>query len=123
VSGPNDNAYGLICRYQDPKNFYAFLVSGDGYYVIAKYQSGSENVIYLTENGQFQPSEAIHTGVASNELLASCIGNQLSLEVNGTPLITVTDPTFVTGDIGLAASTLQAETGVIEFDNVQVSAP
>ena len=123
VSRPNDNAYGLICRYQDPKNFYAFLVSGDGYYVIAKYQSGSENVIYLTENGQFQPSEAIHTGVASNELLASCIGNQLSLEVNGTPLITVTDPTFVTGDIGLAASTLQAETGVIEFDNVQVSAP
>lgn len=123
VSGPDDNAYGLICRYQDPKNFYAFLVSGDGYYVIAKYQSGSENVIYLTENGQFQPSEAIHTGVASNELRASCIGNQLSLEVNGTPLITVADPTFVTGDIGLAASTLQAETGVIEFDNVQVSAP
>ena len=123
VSGSDDNAYGLICRYQNPENFYAFLISGDGYYAIAKYQSGSENVIYLTENGQFQPSEEIHTGIASNELLVSCIGNQLSMEVNGAPLLTVTDPTFVTGDIGLAASTLQAETGVIEFDNVQVSAP
>lgn len=123
VSGSDDNAYGLICRYQNPENFYAFLISGDGYYAIAKYQSGSENVIYLTENGQFQPSEEIHTGVASNELLVSCIGNQLSMEVNGVPLLTVTDPTFVTGDIGLAASTLQAETGVIEFDNVQVSVP
>ena len=123
VSGPNDNAYGLICRYQNPENFYVFLISGDGYYAIAKYQSGIENVVYLTENGQFQPSEEINTGVASNELLVSCIGNQLSMEVNGAPLISVTDPTFVTGDIGLAASTLQAETGVIEFDNVQVSAP
>lgn len=123
VSGSDDNAYGLICRYQSPENFYAFLISGDGYYAIAKFQSGNENVVYLTENGQFQPSEEIHAGVASNELLVSCVGNQLSMEVNGVPLITVTDPTFVTGDIGLAASTLQAETGVIEFDDVQVSAP
>lgn len=123
VSGPNDNAYGLICRYQNEQNFYVFLISGDGYYAIGKYQSGSENVVYLTENGQFQPSDAINTGVASNELQVSCIGNELSLQVNGSPLITVTDPTFVTGDIGLAASTLQAETGVIEFDNVQVTVP
>lgn len=123
VSGPNDNAYGLICRYQNEENFYIFLVSGDGYYAIGKYQSGSDNVVYLTENGQFQPSEAINQGVASNELRASCVGNQLSLEVNGIPLVTVTDPTFVTGDIGLAASTLQAGTAVIEFDNVQVTPP
>lgn len=123
VSGPNDNAYGLICRYQNEENFYAFLVSGDGYYSIAKFQSGNDNVVYLTENGQFQPSEAIHQGIATNELEASCIGNQLSLSVNGSPLVTVEDPTFVTGDIGVAASTLQAGTGVIEFDNVQVTPP
>lgn len=123
VAGPNDNAYGLICRYQNEENFYVFLVSGDGYYAIGKYQSGNDNVIYLTENGQFQPSDNINQGVASNELRASCVGNQLSLEVNGIPLVTVSDPTFVTGDIGLAASTLQAGTAVIEFDNVQVTAP
>lgn len=123
VSGPNDNAYGIICRYQNEENFYVFLISGDGYYTIGKYQSAAENVVYLTENGQFQPSDAIHTGVATNEMRASCIGNELSLEVNGVPLITVTDPTFVTGDIGLAAGTLVAGTAVIEFDNVQVFAP
>ncbi|MCL4803386.1 MAG: hypothetical protein KJ046_03745 [Anaerolineae bacterium] len=123
VSGSNDNAYGLICRYQNEENFYIFLISGDGYYAIGKYQSGSENVQYLTGDGQFQQSDTINTGVASNEMQASCVGNDLTLEVNGTPLLTVTDPTFVTGDIGLAASTLQAETGVIEFDNVQVTPP
>jgi len=123
VSGPNDNAYGIICRYQNEENFYVFLISGDGYYAIGKYQTGDENVVYLTENGQFQPSDAINTGIASNEMEVSCLGNELSLAVNGAPLVSVNDPTFVTGDIGLAASTLQAATGVIEFDNVQVAAP
>lgn len=123
VDGPNDNAYGLICRYQNEENFYVFLVSGDGYYAIGKYQSGSDTVTYLTPDAQFQPSDAINQGVASNELRASCVGSQLSFEVNGIPLITVSDPTFVTGDIGVAASTLQPGTAVIEFDNVQVTAP
>jgi hypothetical protein len=123
VGGPNDNAYGLICRYQNEENFYVFLVSGDGFYAIGKYQTGTENVVYLTENQQFLPSDSINLGVASNELRASCVGNQLSLEVNGIPVLSVTDPTFVTGDIGLAAGTLVAGTGVIEFDNVQAIAP
>jgi len=123
VSGPNDNAYGLICRYQNEANFYVFLVSGDGYYAIGKYQTGSDTVTYLTPDAQFQPSDAINRGVASNELRVTCLGNQLSLEVNGVPLITVTDPTFVTGDVGVAASTLQPGAAIVEFDNVQVAAP
>lgn len=123
VSGPNDNAYGLICRYQNEENFYVLLVSGDGYYAIGKYQSGVESVTYLTENQQFQPSDAVNLGVATNELEARCIGNQLSLIVNGVPVVTVTDPTFVIGDFGLAASTLQPGTAVIQFDNVKVTSP
>lgn len=123
VSGPNDNAYGLICRYQNEQNFYVFLISGDGYYAIGKYQSGSETVQYLTPDGQFQESAAINTGVATNELLVTCIGNELTLQVNGVPLVTVTDTTFQEGDIGVAASTLQAQTSVVEFDNVQVTLP
>ena len=121
VDGPNDNAYGVICRYQDEENFYAFMVSGDGYFAIGKYQSGSETVTYLTPDAQFQPSDAINVGVASNELRVSCIGNQLSMEVNGIPLLSVTDPTFVNGDVGLAAATLQQGTTIVEFDNVRVT--
>jgi hypothetical protein len=47
----------------------------------------------------------------------------LSLTVNGIPLATVTDPTFVTGDIGVGVSAFEVGTAVIEFDNIQVSAP
>lgn len=123
VEGPDDNAYGLICRYQNEENFYLFLISGDGYYAIGKYQSGSEEVQYLTADQQFQPSDAINQGNATNRIEASCVGNELSLAVNGLALATVTDPTFVTGDIGVAASTLQPGTSLIEFDNIRVRLP
>ena len=123
VGGPNNNAYGLICRYQNEKNFYVFLISGDGYYTIGKYQSSSDQITYLTENGQYQFSDVINQGMATNQIRASCIGDELSLTVNGIPLFTTTDPTFVTGDVGLAVSTLEPGTAVVEFDNFTVLAP
>ncbi|MBP7998420.1 MAG: hypothetical protein KA314_04290 [Chloroflexi bacterium] len=122
VSGPDDNAFGAICRYQNESNFYVFLISGDGYYVIGKYQTG-QPVQYISGNGQFQYSDAINQGTAVNDVEISCIGNQLSLRVNGIALATVTDPTFVRGDIGLGASPLEPGTTIVEFDDVAVTNP
>lgn len=123
AGGPNDNAYGVICRYQNEQNFYVFLISGDGYYAIGKYQSGNDQITYLTENGQYQYSDVINQGVATNRIRASCVGNELSLAVNGLPLFTTTDPTFVSGDVGLGVSTLEPGTAVVQFDDITVLAP
>jgi hypothetical protein len=51
------------------------------------------------------------------------VGNELTLVVNGLPLTSVTDPTFVTGDIGLGVSTFELGTIVVEFENIRVLAP
>lgn len=123
VGGPDDNAYGVICRYQSPDNFYVFLISGDGHYAVGKYKTGSSQIEYLTGEGQYVFSDAINQGEATNEIRASCIGNELSLSVNGIPMETVTDPTFVTGDVGLGASPFQPGTTVIEFEGIRVVAP
>lgn len=123
VSGPQDNAYGVICRYQSSENFYVFLISSDGYYAIGKYQSGSEQVEYLSGEGEYVASEAINQGQARNSIRASCIGNELTLTVNGELLATVTDSTFVTGDIGLSVSTFEPGSLVVSYDNVRVLAP
>lgn len=123
VSGPDNNAYGVICRYQDENNFYIFLVSGDGYYAIGKYQTGTSQIIYLTENQEYIPSDAIQKGVATNEIRTSCVGNELGLQVNGVPLATVVDPTFVRGDVGVGVSTLEPGTAVIHFDDFRVVQP
>lgn len=123
IGGPDDNAYGVICRYEDEENFYLFLISGDGYYAIGKYQSGEDRVTYLTEDGQFAQSEQINQGATTNQLQVSCIGNELSLSVNGYPLLTVTDSEFAAGDIGLAVSALQQGTVEVEFDNLRLTSP
>jgi hypothetical protein len=123
LEGPMDNAYGIICRFQSIENFYVFLISGDGYYAIGKYQSGNNQITYLNEEGEYVPSEAINQGDSLNKLRASCIGDELSLSVNGVPLATITDPTFVTGDVGLAASTFEPGTLTVAYDNVRVIAP
>lgn len=123
VSGPDNNAYGVICRYQNEENFYIFLIGGDGYYAIGKYTSDSPTVTYLTANGEYQYSDAINQGLATNQIRASCIGNELSLAANGIPLVTVTDPTFVIGDVGLGVSTLEPGTAVVEFSDFRVVAP
>jgi hypothetical protein len=123
LGGPDDNAYGVICRYQSPENFYVFLISGDGYYAIGKYQTGSPQIQYLSGEGRYVASEAINQGQAVNRIRVSCVGNQLSLTVNGQPLETVIDPTFVTGDIGLAVTTFQPGTAVIQFNDLRVIAP
>ncbi len=123
VSGPDDNAYGVICRYQDENNYYIFLISGDGYYAIGKYQTGNDQITYLTENSQYVFSEDINQGVATNQIRASCVGNELSLSVNNVPLVVVQDPTFVRGDVGTAVSTLEPGELQISFDDFRVLAP
>jgi hypothetical protein len=123
TSGPNNNAYGVICRYQDENNFYIFLISGDGFYAIGKYESGKDQISYLTENQEYIFSDLINQGVATNLIRVSCVGTELSLSVNGLPLVTVTDSTLAGGDIGLGVSTLEPGTAVVQFDDLLVLAP
>jgi hypothetical protein len=42
LSGPEENDFGNICRYQDENNFYFFTISSDGYYGITKIVGGAE---------------------------------------------------------------------------------
>lgn len=123
IGGPEDNAYGVICRYQSSENFYVFLISSDGYYAIGKYESGRDQVTYLSGEGQYVASEAINQGAARNALRVGCVGDELSLTVNGQLVDTVTDATFAGGDIGLSASSFEPGTLVVSFDNVRVLAP
>lgn len=123
TNGPNDNAYGVICRYQDESNFYLFLISGDGYYMIGKYETGQATIQYLTNSNEFIFSDTINQGIATNQVRASCIGDELSLSVNGIPLLTVTDSTFAAGDIGMGVSTFEPGTAVVQFDDLRVLAP
>ncbi len=103
VAGPDDNLFGLICRYQNKQNYYAFVISSDGYYAIYRRQAGVLNLLGLSQMGF---SEVIQRSGQANEILAVCQGDQLALLVNDTKLLQVTDDTFDRGDVGLIAGNM-----------------
>ncbi len=114
LGGPDDNDFGLICRYQDRDNFYAFLASSDGYAGILKVKEGKYVII---SGAQMAFSESVHQGAAQNHLRADCSGANLSLYVNEQKILAVQDQDFKSGEIGLIAGTGATPGADLYFDN------
>lgn len=121
VNAPSNdnNAYGVWCRVQANDDGYTFLISGDGYYAIHKVVDGEyEDLVDWTS------SNVINQGNASNHIRAICDGPDLALFVNGERLATATDTTYTTGDIALAAASLEEDSLTeIHFNDVVVRKP
>ena len=123
-TGTADNNFGLLCRYQDMDNFYAFLISNDGYYAIAKVIGGAPYAILSGDGTHLMPSEAIFVEPGeNNEIHAVCAGDELTLYVNGQQLAGVNDSDLETGDIGFIVSTYDTAPAEIHFDNLFVQEP
>lgn len=120
VGGPDDNDFGIICRYIDQDNFYAMLISSDGYYGILKVKEGEYSMLG-SESMQF--SEAIRQGDAINHLRADCVEDGLILWVNGEKLLIARDGDFSEGDVGVIAGTNDTPGVDILFDNFVVYNP
>lgn len=118
--GPDDNDYGLICRYRDQDNFYAFVISSDGYAGIVKVKDGSYQVL---TGEMLQYSETIHRGSDRNRLQALCVGSILTFSVNGVQLFEVTDEEFTSGDVGVIAGAYDTPGVEVLFDNFAALKP
>jgi len=120
LAGPNDNDFGIICRYLDKNNFYMLVISSDGYYGIAKVRMGQYSMIGAD---QLQYSSAIAQGSRQNHLRADCVDSTLRLYANNQLLMEAVDKDFTSGDVGLLAGAYN-ESGVdILFDNFVVKKP
>lgn len=120
IRGPDDNNFGVICRYQDNKNFYFLTISSDGYYGIGKNIEGQQSLINAK---QLLYDDAILQGNTTNRIMAVCSGSQLSLYVNELKLADATDTALKYGDVGLLAGTFLESGTEIHFDDFVVSAP
>lgn len=120
LSGPKENLYGVLCRYQDDQNFYFFLVGDDGFFVIGKYKNGAQSFIGMDTFG-YHP--ALQAPRDLTTLRVDCVGENLSLTVNDTPIVTVQDDDFQKGDVGLIAGTFDTPGTDVLFDNFVVRKP
>ena len=102
ITGPKNTNYGLVCRYQDQQNYYGFSVGTDGYAGIYKVVQG---VTQLISGDKYHVSEHINQGDGQNAIIASCINDHLSLNINGSDVLEAKDDTFSIGEVGLLMET------------------
>jgi hypothetical protein len=124
AAGQLDNHFGLLCRYaevDEQEQFYYFSVSADGYY----------GIFLMDEMGDLRPltgpamlrSPAVYVDGSDNRVVASCVGTDLTLYVNGTQVAQVEDDTLGKGDVGLAAGTLSVGGTSVWFDDFEARKP
>lgn len=90
-TGVGRGTAGVVCRHQDNKNFYAFMVSGGHGFVILKVASGQSETL---ANGRF---DGAMPNIADVQLHAVCDGSNLSFSIDGNEVAKTSDSTFSNG--------------------------
>lgn len=121
VGGPEENEFGLLCRFVDNDNFYAATIASDGYYFIWRRLNGGDWELVGMDSGQ--TSTAIRVGTQVNRIRLDCVGSSLTLYANGTQLIQVQDSSLTTGDVGVYAGSFDVGGVDVVFDNFLIAQP
>lgn len=96
--GPDDNEFGVICRFLDGMRFYFAAISSDGYYGIMKMTNAGPVPI---DKSSMLESDLISHGAVTNHIRFDCVGSSLTLYVNGSLVDQETDVDYTTGNVGL----------------------
>lgn len=120
VGGPDNNVFGVLCRYQDARNFYFFLISSDGYAGIGVYKDGRRR---LLSDDSLLPTEAVIQGEQWNHIRADCDQFALRLFVNGQLVAETQAAEWRAGDVGLIAGSYELPGTEVLFDNFSVVQP
>ncbi len=119
VSGSKSGYFGLTCRHKGEDDYYALVVGSDGFYGVARMLAGEFEFL---EEGMDETG-IIRSGEAGNRLRAECIGERLSLFVNGQKLIEAQDDQLDAGEVGLLAGTRMDGGIEVRFDNFAIYKP
>jgi S1-C subfamily serine protease len=117
IQSAGDGDFGILCRLQDKDNFYGMEISEDGYFTIWKRLNGEHYDLV-----EWTPSSLIDTSRKAI-LTAICVGDELSLMLDGDLLAEVKDSDLSSGDVGLVAGTWDGAPIVVGFDNFVVREP
>lgn len=120
ITGARDTQFGLVCRFQDKFNFYAFVISADGYAGIMRVVEGVKELI---GSNQFFRVEGILMDDGINQISASCVGDSFQLDVNGENIVSAQDSTISNGDAGLFVETFETAEAAVVFNDFVIIKP
>src|SRR5579883_1508021 len=110
---------GLIFRAStDGSQFYDFEITNQNQFYLRYRNNG--HYTFLIQNSA---SSAIQGAGGKNTLLVIASGSHFQLFINGTFVGEASDGTFASGQLGVAAGTLTANSGDASFTNLRVYAP
>jgi hypothetical protein len=122
----NDDTFGILCRVGDD-GYYALEISTDGRYGIGKV-AGHEYTLLAGPDEEPARSDSMDVVLRQAEQLgqrlrADCIGDTLTLYVDGENVAEAKDANYTTGSVGLAAYNIDAPRTEVVFDNFVVRTP
>ncbi len=114
-SGPQTTYFGPVCRWQDVNNYYAFGINAQGNYGIIRIVDGQ--VTFLARGTDDQGANGVlNPAQQTNRIGGSCLGDVLTLFVNGHALLQVQDQTFEDGNVGVMSLTQPTPGTEVHFD-------
>lgn len=121
LAGSTDSTFGVLFRMSAPDQFYRFDITGNGLYVVERYDEGG-GWTRLTDD--WQESGLLQQGVnATNRLGVLAVGGNLNFYANGQLLLQLADGRYSGGAIALDAGTFGQPGLRVAFDNLVVSRP
>jgi len=120
AGGPEDNLFGLICRYQGPGDFIFFAVASDGYAGIGRFAAGQR---MLLSDESLLPTGSLVLPDGVNIIEADCVDERLTLRINGVEVAHAKDPAPAPGDVGLLAGAYEQAGVEIRFDRFSALQP
>jgi len=120
--GKNNNNVTLFCR-QNSEGWYEFSIANSGSYWIYAYDATGA-IADKGYNTIFNDSsKEIKQGKSTNEYTASCVGDKLTLSINGTEVKTIKDSKykFREGTVGFGVSSFSTIPILVNVDSFTVS--
>ena len=122
--GKNSNNISLLCRYDPDEGWYEFNISNGGLYDIFAYDAtgavrkGYNSIV----NGA---SKAVKQGREINTYGASCIGDELTLTINGEEVKSIKDSKykFREGKVGFSVSSFNVLPILVNVDEFTILEP
>jgi hypothetical protein len=109
-AGETAKGYGIVFRFVDINNYYAFAISKTGYYYFGYAKDNKWTTLVDWKKSRMLNADG------KNILRVECMGETFALYLNDNLVETVTDGTFTEGTIGFFAFK-----GVkVAFDNVEL---